>query len=222
MSQSEKVSFEKILGEYVNIHPRLTGNSLQGDYLQNVSIHIRHHRIPTTTGDASLVSADTVQQAVVDNGEAGPSLKTESSLENKVKFEILRGYCEDFPHKEVKFELPRGHGKVKVHLNKGKQEVSSGKVEVALSSSSGNGAKAMVMTKTDEQPVRFFSKVYLRGKVLFNNGEVSVPTQDIIRQLTEKRSETVKDFQGDDEGFYWFIEGICHMKMGVMHAHNWS
>ncbi|RUS71190.1 hypothetical protein EGW08_021042 [Elysia chlorotica] len=139
----EKVSFVNIMREYANISQRLSSNSLANMNLDNVSIKIKRY---TADAASSGLTDATEKEAVVDNGEAGPQLKTSGELENEVYVEIVRGYCEDFPHKEANFDLPGDLGKVKIHLNRGRQGVSPNPVEVAMSSSSGNGARATVKT----------------------------------------------------------------------------
>ena len=68
----------------------------------------------------------------------------------------------------------------------------------------------------------FLSKVYLKGKVLFHDGQMQIKTQKIIETLKEKRCHSVQHLNNDDRGYYWLMEGTCSMNRSVMHAHNWS
>ncbi|GFS13000.1 hypothetical protein ElyMa_003125600 [Elysia marginata] len=218
---AEAVKFGEIVREYANIKKQSTGRNFNSSNFENVHLHVRYFSAPLT-GNSNLLSSSTEQEAAVDNGGARPELKTAKNLENDVTVKILRGYCEDLGQKEVNFELPEGYGKVKIHLKKGEQTVSASKVVVEMASSSGNGAKATVQTQATEKPVSFITKVYPKGKVMFDSGLGSVSTQTILQELLDHESRTVKDIQQDETGFYWIMEGICVMNIGVKHAHKWS
>ncbi|KAK3727712.1 hypothetical protein RRG08_032669 [Elysia crispata] len=160
-------------------------------------------------------------EVAVNNARA--ELRSEQFLENHVSFEIERGFCEDLKDKDADLNLPMGYGKAKIYLKQGPQRLFHN-LEFVMHSSIGDGLHVKVSTESNHVVLTYIMKVYLEGNVLINFGsdEYVLRTQNLITILKENRCASVKEFEKDARGFYFIMEGVCKMDIGVKHVHSRS